>query len=124
MIYKNSAIDPYTVKAYSLEHKKRYNIVIGKEKCIYGLQQVRKDFPLMLQQTKSWKKTTFTFYSKSVGTFHYCYSKPHHGTAPYECNRYENPCTKQQFRASRSQTAIAVYCCTVFGTPVASVFIL
>ena len=33
-------------KAYSLEHKKCYNIVIGKDKYIYILQQVRRDFLL------------------------------------------------------------------------------
>ena len=37
----------YTIRAYSLEHKKRYNIVIiGEDKYIYVLQQVRTDFPL------------------------------------------------------------------------------
>ena len=30
----NSAIDPYTIKAYSLEDKQCYNIVIDKEKYI------------------------------------------------------------------------------------------
>ena len=45
-MYNNSAIVPYTIMAYSLEHKKRYNIVIGEEKYIYVLQQVRRDFPL------------------------------------------------------------------------------
>ena len=35
IIYSNdSAIDPYTISTYSLEHKKRYNIVIGEEKCV------------------------------------------------------------------------------------------
>ena len=35
-IYSNSAIDLYTIRAYSLEHKKCYNnVVIGKEKYIY-----------------------------------------------------------------------------------------
>ena len=43
MIYSNSAIDLYSIKAYNLEHKQRYNIVIGKEKYIYILQQVRRD---------------------------------------------------------------------------------
>ena len=38
MIYNNSVIDLYTIKAYTLEHKKRYNIVIGEEKYIYLLQ--------------------------------------------------------------------------------------
>ena len=42
----NSAIDPYTIRAYSLEHKQYYNIVIGKEKCIYILPQVRRDILL------------------------------------------------------------------------------
>ena len=48
MIYSNvSAIDLYTVKAFSLAHGKCYNIVIGKEKYIfYVLQQVRRDFLL------------------------------------------------------------------------------
>ena len=45
--YSNSDIDPYTIKAYSLEHKQCYNIVIGKR--------------------------TFTFYNKSAGTFYYVY---------------------------------------------------
>ena len=36
----------FKIKAYSLEHKERYNIVIGEEKCIYVLQQVRRDFLL------------------------------------------------------------------------------
>ena len=49
MIYNKKVIDPYTIKAI-LEHKKRYNIVIGEEKYIfYVLQQIR------------------------VGTFHYVY---------------------------------------------------
>ena len=30
----------------SLEHKKRYNIVIGEEKYIYVLQEVQRDIPL------------------------------------------------------------------------------
>ena len=30
IIYSDSIIDPYTIKAYSLEHKQCYNIVIGK----------------------------------------------------------------------------------------------
>ena len=43
-IYSNSVIDPYTIRAYSLEqHKQCYNIVIGKEKYIYILQQVRRN---------------------------------------------------------------------------------
>ena len=48
MIYSNiSAIDLYTVKAFSLAHRKCYNIVIGKEKYMfYVLQQVRRDFLL------------------------------------------------------------------------------
>ena len=46
IIYNNSAIDSYTIKAYSLEHKKRYNIVICEEKYIYVLREVRRDFPL------------------------------------------------------------------------------
>ena len=38
----------YTKRAYSLEHKKRYNIVTGEEKyIIYVLHQVRTDFPLL-----------------------------------------------------------------------------
>ena len=45
IIYSNSAIDLYTIKAYSLEHTQCYNIVIGKEKYIYILQQVRRDIP-------------------------------------------------------------------------------
>ena len=40
--------DPYTIKAYSLEHKQCYNIVIGKEKNIYILQQVHSDTLLRL----------------------------------------------------------------------------
>ena len=41
-MYSKSAIDPY-----SLEHKQCYNnIVIGKEKYIYILQQVRRDILL------------------------------------------------------------------------------
>ena len=43
----NSAIDLYTIKAYSLEHKQCYNIVIGK------------------------REIHFTLYSKSAGTFYY-----------------------------------------------------
>ena len=36
MIYNNSANDLYTIKVYSLELKKRYNIiVIGKYKYIF-----------------------------------------------------------------------------------------
>ena len=31
IIYSNSAMDPYTMRACSLEHKQCYNIVIGKE---------------------------------------------------------------------------------------------
>ena len=34
MIYNNSATDPCTIRAYSLEHKKRYNIVVGQEEHI------------------------------------------------------------------------------------------
>ena len=46
MEYNNSAIDLYTVNAHSLEHKKCYKIVIGKEKkCVYVLK-VRRDFLL------------------------------------------------------------------------------
>ena len=30
IIYNNSAIDIYTIRAYSLQHKRCYNIVIGK----------------------------------------------------------------------------------------------
>ena len=46
IIYSNnSAIDPYTIKAYSLEHKQCYNIVIDEEKYIYILQ-VRRDILL------------------------------------------------------------------------------
>ena len=33
---------------HGLEHKERYNIVIGEEDYIYVLQQVRRDFPLRL----------------------------------------------------------------------------
>ena len=44
MIYSNSAIDLYSIKAYNLEHKQCYNIVIGKEKYVYILQ-VRRDIP-------------------------------------------------------------------------------
>ena len=32
MYCNNSAIDPYIIRAYSLEHKRCCNIVIGKEK--------------------------------------------------------------------------------------------
>ena len=46
IIYINGVIVPYTIKAYSLEHKKRYNIVINKEKIINVLQQVPRDFLL------------------------------------------------------------------------------
>ena len=47
MIYSSkSTIDPYTIKAYSLEHEQCYNIVIGKEKYIYILEQVRRDILL------------------------------------------------------------------------------
>ena len=35
IIYSNSIIDPHTTRAFSLEHKKCYNIVIGKEAYIY-----------------------------------------------------------------------------------------
>ena len=41
--HRNSAIDLYAIKTFSLEHKKCYNIVIGKDKYIYILQQVRRD---------------------------------------------------------------------------------
>ena len=40
-MYSNSAIDPYTIRAYRLEHKQCYNIVIGKEKYIIYILQVR-----------------------------------------------------------------------------------
>ena len=41
IIYSSySAIDPYTIRALSLEHKQCYNnIVIGKNKYMYILQQ-------------------------------------------------------------------------------------
>ena len=39
----NSAINPYTIRAYSLQHKQYYNIVTGKEEHIYILQQVLSD---------------------------------------------------------------------------------
>ena len=39
IIYSNSVIDIYTIKAYSLEHEQCYNIiVVGKEKHIYILR--------------------------------------------------------------------------------------
>ena len=41
ILYRNSAINPYTIRAHSLEHKKCYNIVIGKDKYIYVLQVLR-----------------------------------------------------------------------------------
>ena len=34
---------PYTIRAYSLEHKQCYKIVTGKEGYIYILQQVHRD---------------------------------------------------------------------------------
>ena len=42
----NSAIDPYLYNkgTHSLEHKKRNYIVVGTEKYIYVIEQVRKDF--------------------------------------------------------------------------------
>ena len=40
------AIDASTIRAFSLEHKKCYNIVIGEDKYIYVLQPVRRDFLL------------------------------------------------------------------------------
>ena len=43
IIYSNSAIDPYTIRAYSLEHKQCYNIVIDKGKYIRILQQGRRE---------------------------------------------------------------------------------
>ena len=47
---KKSTIDPYTIKAYIVEHKKRNNIVTGEETYIFVLQHVlvivRGDFPL------------------------------------------------------------------------------
>ena len=46
ILYNNSAIDPYKIKASSLEHKNRYKFVIGENKCIYVSQQVRRDCPL------------------------------------------------------------------------------
>ena len=46
ILYNNSAIDPYKIKASSLEHKNRYKFVIGENKCIYVSQQVRRYFPL------------------------------------------------------------------------------
>ena len=45
-VFSNSTIDLYTIKVYSLEHKQCYNIVIGKEKYSYILQQVRRDILL------------------------------------------------------------------------------
>ena len=47
IIYRNSAIEPYTIRASSLEHKRCNNIAIGKEKYIYILQ-VRWDILLRL----------------------------------------------------------------------------
>ena len=36
LLYSNiSVTDPYTMRAYSLEHKQCYNIVIGDEKYVY-----------------------------------------------------------------------------------------
>ena len=52
IIYSNRrAIDVvYTIEAFSLEHKKCYNVVTGKEKyIIYVLQKVRRDFLLPLR---------------------------------------------------------------------------
>ena len=40
MLY--SAIDPYTIRAYSLEHRQCFNILINKERYAYILQ-VRRD---------------------------------------------------------------------------------
>ena len=34
-MYSNSAIDPYTIRPYSLEHNQCYNVVIGEDKYIY-----------------------------------------------------------------------------------------
>ena len=47
--YLDVKTGPYTIRVYGLEHKKRRNIVIGEEKYIYVLQQVRKDFPLRVR---------------------------------------------------------------------------
>ena len=33
-----------TIGAFSLEHKERYDIIIGEERYIYVLQQVPRDF--------------------------------------------------------------------------------
>ena len=50
-MYSNiSAIDPYTIKSFRLEHKKYYNIYCR-------LVTIN----------------TFTFYHKSIGTFYYAY---------------------------------------------------
>ena len=47
IIYNTMKVPSTLKRDYSLEHKKRYNIVIGKEKDIYVLQQVvRRDFLL------------------------------------------------------------------------------
>ena len=42
---------PYTIKKayYSLEHEQCYNIVIGREICIYILQRVHRDILGSLQ---------------------------------------------------------------------------
>ena len=48
VIYSNTAIDLYILHVYSLEYKKCYNILVGKEKYIYIVQQVRSDFLLCL----------------------------------------------------------------------------
>ena len=52
MIYSTAILVPsaflYTVKAFSLAHRKCYNIVFGKKDkyIFYVLQQVRRDFLL------------------------------------------------------------------------------
>ena len=42
IIYSSSGNDLYTMKVHSLEHNQCYNIVIGKEKYVYIIQQVRR----------------------------------------------------------------------------------
>ena len=42
------AAGPHTIRAYSLERKQCYNIVFGKQKYIYILQQARRDILLSM----------------------------------------------------------------------------
>ena len=44
----NSAMEPYNIRAFSLEHKERYDIIIGEEWYIFVFQQVPTIIGLLL----------------------------------------------------------------------------